>query len=89
MLGFCWRVQCCWVSVVTLGFFFFFFFFFLIWVFVSVGFWWAVGSGQWWRGGHGGGAVIEVEGRWRRKLRKKEKYILLCRYIILMNRIGK
>ena len=34
--------------------------------------------------------MIEVEGRWRRKLgKKKEKYILLCRYIILISRIGK
>ena len=33
-----------------------------------------------------GGAMIEVEGRWRRKLekKKKKKYILLCRYIILV-----
>ena len=32
-----------------------------------------VGSGQWWRGGHGGGTVTEVEGRWRRNLGKKKK----------------
>ena len=35
--------------------------------------------------------MIEVEG-WRRKLeknKKNEKYILLCRYIILISRIGK
>ena len=31
-------------TLVLLGFAFFFFFF-LIWVFVSVGFWWALGSG--------------------------------------------
>ena len=35
--------------------------------------------------------MIEVEGRWRRKLEKikNEKYTLLCKYIILMSRIGK
>ena len=32
-----------------------FFFFFIIWVFVSVGFWWAVGSG---------GVVGMAEARW-------------------------
>ena len=40
-----------------------------------------------------GGAVIEVEGKWRRKLEKKNIYIyiyiLLCRYIIFISRIRK
>ena len=55
------------------------FYFFLI-CFVSVGFWWAVGSGGvvgmvearwWWLGS--GGVMIEVKGRWRRKLKKNKK----------------
>ena len=62
------------------------FFFFLI-CFVSVGFWWAVGSGGvvgmvearwWWLGS--GGVMIEVKGRWRRKLEKNKngKNIFYC-----------
>ena len=46
--GFRWVLLCFWVFVVTLVFFFF-----LIWVFVLVGFWWAVDSG-----GHGRGVVV-------------------------------
>ena len=74
-LGFCWRVQCCLVFVVTLGFFY------------NMGFCFGeilVGSGQWWRGGHGGGTVTEVEGRWRRKLGKKKKGKIYFIYVDIL-----
>ena len=67
-LGFCWRVRCCWVPVVTLVFFSFFFFFNM--GFSSSGI--LVGSGQWWHGGHGGGAVV-VTKQWRRSDKGRRK----------------
>ena len=58
-----------WSVWVTEWVFFFFFFFNMGFCFDGI----LVSSGQWWHGGHGGGAVMEVEGRWRRKLEKNKK----------------
>ena len=69
-LGFCWRVRCCQVFVVTLVFFFFFLIFFFNMGFCSSGI--LVGSRQWWHGGHGGGAVV-VTRQWRRSDKGRRK----------------
>ena len=55
-----------WVHLGT-AFFFFFFFFVKLGFFFNMGFYSSgilAGSGRWWRGGHGGGTMPEVEGRY-------------------------
>ena len=69
--GFAQQLAGFWLGLIWVFSSFFFSFFFSIWIFVPMGFWWAMGSGGmvgmveawwWWLGS--GGAVLEVEGAW-------------------------